>query len=343
MPRDLTSLHTDLPVWAAPMAGGAGSPDLVEAAARAGGLGFLAGGYRTPADLAAQITRVRANGAVFGVNLFTPNPVPVAPDAYRTYARVLQREADRFHLILPAGNVTEDDDAWEEKVALLLRTPVPLVSFTFGLPHSDTVRALQNVGSLVAQTVTTPAEALAAAETGADLLIVQAAAAGGHSATLTPSRPLAPTPLPDLVSDVRHSVPLPVIAAGGIATPADTAAALRAGADAVMVGTVLLRTHESGASAPHKAALADPAYTDTTLTRAFTGRPARALRNRFTDTYEQAAPLGYPAVHHLTSPLRKAATAANDTELIHLWAGTGYRQARDEPAAKTLTRLAAGR
>ncbi|MFF9496576.1 nitronate monooxygenase [Streptomyces flaveolus] len=341
MPGDLTALATDLPVWAAPMAGGPSTPALVTAAARAGGLGFLAGGYKTPADLAAQITQVRAEGVPFGVNLFAPNPVPVASDTYRVYARALQPEADRYGLTLPAEPRSEDDDAWDDKIDLLLKSPVPLVSFTFGLPRPGTVRALQEAGSLVAQSVTTPSEALAAAETGADVLIVQAPAAGGHSATLTPDRPLAPVSLPDLVSDVRHTVPLPVIAAGGIATSADTAAALRAGAGAAMVGTVLLRTHESGASTPHKAALADPAFTDTTVTRAFTGRPARALRNRFTDTYEPLAPLGYPALHHLTGPLRKAASAAGDTSLIHLWAGTGYRQARKEPAAQTLTRLAA--
>ncbi|MFF9212829.1 MULTISPECIES: nitronate monooxygenase [unclassified Streptomyces] len=341
MPRDLTSLHTDLPVWAAPMAGGPSTPALIQAAARAGGLGFLAGGYKTTPDLAAQITHVRASGAVFGVNLFAPNPVPITPAAHRAYARALKPEADRYHLDLPADAVTEDDDAWTDKLELLLRDPVPLVSFTFGLPHPDTVRALQEAGSLVAQSVTTPAEALAAAGIGVDLLIVQASAAGGHSATLTPSRPLTEIPLPDLISDVRHTAALPVIAAGGIATPADTAAALRAGAIAAMVGTALLRTHESGASAPHKAALADPAFTDTTVTRAFTGRPARALRNRFTDTYELVAPLGYPALHHLTSPLRKAATAEDDTDLVHLWAGTGYRHARVEPAAVTLARLAA--
>ncbi|WP_326793767.1 nitronate monooxygenase (plasmid) [Streptomyces sp. NBC_00841] len=343
MPRDLTSLNADLPVWAAPMAGGPSTPALVVAAARAGGLGLLAGGYRTAAELAAQIAQVRASGVVFGVNLFAPNPVPVTADAYRTYACALQPEADRYGLTLPAEPVNGDDDAWTDKLELLLETPVPLVSFTFGLPGTDTVRALQDVGSLVAQSVTTPAEALAAAEIGADLLIVQASAAGGHSATLTPDRPVTPIPLPDLVSDVRHTVPLPVITADGIATPADTAAALRAGAHAAMVGTVLLRTHESGASAPHKTALTDPAFAGTTLTRAFTGRTARALRNRFTDRYEPLAPLGYPALHHLTSPLRKAATAAHDTDLIHLWAGTGYRQARVEPAAQTLTRLAAER
>ncbi|MBT2409861.1 nitronate monooxygenase [Streptomyces sp. ISL-12] len=344
MPRGLASLTADLPVWAAPMDGGPSTPALVQAAARAGGLGFLAGGDRSPADLAAQIAEVRASGVDFGVNLFAHNPIPVTSHAYRGYVHALILEAERYgvDLTVELEPANEDDDAWSDKTDLLLEVPVPLVSFTFGLPHPDTVRALQGTGSLVAQTVTSPAEALAAAETGADLLIVQAPAAVGHSATFTPDRPLTPIDLPDLVSDVRHTVPLPVIATGGIATPADTAAALRAGAHAAMVGTLLLRTHESGASTPHKAALVDPAFTDTTLTRVFTGRPARALRNRFTDTFERSAPLGYPALHHLTSRLRKAATAAHDTDLMPLWAGTGHRRARDEPAAQTLTRLAAG-
>src|SRR5207244_1859972 len=117
---------------------------------------------------------------------------------------------------------------------------------------------------------------------GVDALIVQAAAGGGHSATLTPARPPAPVRLTDLIAEVRRAAALPVIAAGGITTAADVVAALAAGAEAAMVGTALLRTYESGASAPHKAALADPAFTTTTITRAYTGRPARALRNHFT-------------------------------------------------------------
>jgi nitronate monooxygenase len=340
MSRDLSLLKTALPVWAAPMAGGPSTPALVRAAARAGGLGFLAGGYKSPLALADQIIEVHDSGAAFGVNIFAPNPLPITADNYRTYARALQKEADRYDLPLPAELPAEDDDAFSKKIDLLLTAPVPLVSFTFGLPDPDTVRALQDTDTLVAQTITTRTEALAAANTGVDLLIVQAPAAGGHSATLTPDRPLTPISLPDLVSDVRHATNLPVIATGGITTAADTAAALKAGAHAAMVGTALLRTHESGASPAHKAALADPAFTTTVVTRAFTGRPARALRNHFTDHYEPTAPLGYPALHHLTSALRKAATTANDTRLIHLWAGTGYRQARMEPATQTLTRLA---
>ena len=100
---------------------------------------------------------------------------------------------------------------------------------------------------------------------------------------------------------------------------------------------MLLRADESGASATHQAALTDPSRTQTTVTRAFTGRPARGLRNGFIDTFEALAPLGYPAIHHLTSPLRKAAAAAGEPDLVHLWAGTGYRHARKAPTAEILS------
>ncbi|MEU9383169.1 nitronate monooxygenase [Streptomyces sp. NPDC048279] len=87
--------------------------------------------------------------------------------------------------------------------------------------------------------------------------------------------------------------------------------------------------------------MADPAFATTVLTRAFTGRPARAPRNHFTDRYDLLAPAGYPAVHHLTAPLRKAAAEAGDTRLIHLWAGRGHHEAKQEGAARTLERIAA--
>jgi NAD(P)H-dependent flavin oxidoreductase YrpB (nitropropane dioxygenase family) len=107
-----------------------------------------------------------------------------------------------------------------------------------------------------------------------------------------------------------------------------------------MVGTVLLRCDESAASAVHREAIADHRRGDTVVTRAFTGRPARALRNAFIDRYDADAPLGYPALHHLTSPLRRAAAAAGDPELVNLWAGTGFRDATAEPVATILSRLA---
>jgi NAD(P)H-dependent flavin oxidoreductase YrpB (nitropropane dioxygenase family) len=191
------------------------------------------------------------------------------------------------------------------------------------------------------QTVTSVDEARLAADAGVDLLAVQASAAGGHSGTLTPGVTPPMIPLPDLVRQVTAAVRLPVIGAGGIGAASDVAATLRAGAVAVAVGTVLVRADESGASAAHKAALSEPALTETVVTRAFTGRPARALRNAFTDRHIEA-PLGYPAVHFLTSPIRKAAAAAGDIGRLHLWAGTAYRQATPEALALVLDRLTNG-
>lgn len=181
-----TDLDLKVPVIAAPMAGGASTPALVAAASRAGGLGFLAAGYKTPQALSDQIDAVRAEGVSFGVNVFAPNPVPVDVDAYRAYARAIQVEADRYGITLADGEPVEDDDYFEDKIDLLLASPVPVVSFTFGFPAPGVIKALRAAGSLVVLTVTSEAEAVLAVDAGADLLVVQSSAAGGHSGTLTP-------------------------------------------------------------------------------------------------------------------------------------------------------------
>ena len=338
MTSPLTNLGLRIPVIAAPMSGGATTPAMVIAAAGAGSMGFLGAGYKTPESLRAEISAVRDASIPFGVNVFAPNPVPITVESYRRYAAAVQREADRFGLSLPADPV-DDDDAFGAKIDLLLSSPVPIVSFTFGLPGAGVVRALQKAGTTVVQTVTSRQEAELAAAAGADMLAVQAGAAGGHSGTFTPDRTPEQVPIAELIAQVTAAVPVPVIAAGGLATPEDVAGVLRAGAVAAAVGTVLLRADESGASATHQAALTDPSRTQTTVTRAFTGRPARGLRNGFIDTFEALAPLGYPAIHHLTSPLRKAAAAAGEPDLVHLWAGTGYRHARKAPTAEILSGL----
>jgi len=334
----LVGLGITTPVLAAPMAGGPTTAALVTAAARSGGMGFLAAGYKTAEQLHQQITEVRAAAQVFGVNLFAPNPLAVDPAEYRRYAEALRPLAERYGVELPPAPV-EDDDHWEQKLDLLRGDPVPVVSFTFAIPSRQVIDSLRSRGSIVAATVTNAAEARAATDAGVDMLAVQGYAAGGHSATLTPSRFPEPIPTAVLVAMIQDASRLPVIAAGGLAAPAQVAAVIHSGAQAVMVGTALLRTSESGASAAHRAAVADRS-SETVLTRAFTGRPARGIRNQFIDAYDTVAPSGYPAVHHLTSPIRKAAAAAGDPESVHLWAGTGYQQAATGQAADVLRTLA---
>ena len=337
----LDDFAMSIPLVAAPMSGGPTTPQMVIAAARAGGLGTLAAGYKTVGDLEAQIAEVRAEGIAFGVNVFAPNPLPVDHDAYRRYAAKIQRRADRFGVQLPAEPI-EDTDAYDAKIELLLDAPVPMVSFTFGIPTQAVIARLRRAGSVVAQTVTTGAEAARAQAAGVDVLIGQAPAAGGHSATLSPLTEPRRIGIVDLLHEIRSQTSLPVIVAGGLATTISVADVIRAGAIAAAVGTALLRSAESGASSTYQAALGDPARTETVVTHCFSGRPARGLRNAFIDTFDADAPFGYPAIHHLTSPLRKAAAAANEPELVNLWAGAGYRHATTEPTADILHRLAAG-
>lgn len=333
----LADLGVELPVIAAPMAGGPTTPELVLAAAGTGALGFLAGGYQTAESLEAQVATVAAATSRFGVNLFAPNPVPVDREDYDRYRARLLPDAEPFGAGLPALPV-EDDDAWRDKIDLLSARPVPVVSFTFGIPDAAALQALRRAGSILVQTVTSAGEAARAAAAGVDLIAVQAAAAGGHSATLTPAVTPPSRPLLDLLQKVRQAVDTPAIVAGGIVEPGQVAAAIAGGAQAAMVGTALLLAPEAGTSAAHRRALQEDRG-DTVVTRAFTGRPARALANEFLRRHREA-PLGYPALHHLTRPLRRAAAAAGDPEFVNLWAGTGYRSVAGRPAGDTLRFLA---
>jgi nitronate monooxygenase len=336
----MESLGIGHPVLAAPMSGGPTTPAMVTAAARAGSMGFLAGGYKSADLLSEQIEEVRRSGSFFGVNLFAPNPIPVDPAAFRTYARLLQPDADPYQLDLAGASIVEDDDHWRDKVDLLRTDPVPVVSFTFGVPDAGVVKDLQRAGSRILQTVTSPEEALRAQDVGVDGLVVQGGGAGGHSATTAPSQPPARRPLDELVRTVTAVSRLPVLAAGGVGSAGDVATLLASGAEAVLVGTLLLLTEESGASVTYQQALASREEGPTVVTRAFSGRPAGALPNRFTEQYGANAPLGYPAIHHLTTPLRRAAAVAGDAELINLWAGSAFHLARPESTTDTLLRLA---
>ena len=258
MTPPLSELGVTLPVIAAPMAGGPTTVDMVLAAARAGSMGFLAAGYKTPEAMHAESRPGALGRSAVRCQPVAPNSVPIEPQAYHRYAAAIQPEADRFNLALPA-NPIEDDDLFGVKMDALLARPVPVVSFTFGIP-ANAVDPQPAVGQgLSSYRPSRPARKLKlAAEAGVDALAVQSAFAGGHSGTLTPERRPAEVPLADLVSEVRHHVALPILAAGGLATAEDVAAAIRAGAAAAAVGTVLLRARESGASATHRAALIDP-------------------------------------------------------------------------------------
>lgn len=319
------------------MAGGASTPALAAAVSEAGGLGFLAAGYKSAADVERELAEARkATTRPFGVNVFVPARPDVDEEAIAAYAETLADEAERYGAEL--GEPRWDDDGWEAKLELLGRERPAVVSFTFGCPDREVVAALQAADVSVWCTVTTAGEAQSATAAGADALVVQGAEAGAHQGSFedTDEPPIA---LLELLQLVRGATDLPLVAAGGIADGAGLAAALAAGATAAQIGTALLLTPEAGTSAPHRAALAGDA--PTVLTRAFTGRRARGILNRFIREHEPLAPRGYPQVHHLTAPIRAAARAAGDPDGINLWAGEAYRRAEATSAGELVRRWAA--
>ncbi|TQK44535.1 nitroalkane oxidase [Streptomyces sp. SLBN-118] len=342
----MSSALTDLcryPIVQAPMAGGASCPQLAAAVSEAGGLGFLAAGYKTADGMYQEVKQVRGLTAQpFGVNLFMPQPNTADPGAVEVYRNQLAGEATWYET--PLGDPESGrDDGYEAKLAILLDDPVPLVSFTFGCPTRSVLDSFAKAGTFTVVTVTTPEEAQAAQWAGADAVCVQGIEAGGHQGTHRddPESDGTGIGLLSLVALVRESVQLPVIAAGGLMRGGQIAGVLAAGAVAAQLGTAFLVCPESGANALHKQAMTNPLFVRTELTRAFSGRPARGLVNRFMREHGPYAPAAYPQVHHLTSGLRKAAAKAGDPQGMALWAGQGHRLARELPAGRLIDVLVA--
>ncbi|MEU1933598.1 nitronate monooxygenase [Streptomyces coeruleorubidus] len=341
----MSSALTDLfphPIVQAPMAGGVSVPKLAAAVCEAGGLGFLAAGYKTADGMYEEIKQLRSlTGRPFGVNLFMPQPEYADPAAIDVYAHQLSGEASWYEAELGDPD-SGRDDGYETKLAVLRDNPVPVVSFHFGTPSREVVDALHRVGTFVLVTATTPDEARAVERAGADAVIAQGVEAGGHQGTHRdiPETDGSGIGLLSLVAQIRETVSLPIIAAGGIMRGGQIAAVLAAGASAAQLGTAFLATAESGANALHKQALTNPLFVRTELTRAFSGRPARGLVNRFLREHGPYAPAAYPEIHHLTSPLRKAAAKAGDAQGMALWAGQGHWMARELPAGQLVEVLA---
>jgi nitronate monooxygenase len=330
-----------LPLAVAPMAGGPSTVDLVVAGARAGALAFLAGGYQTAPALAEEMAAVRAAGVdTFGVNLFVPGGPTRQVEELAAYVTAVEPDATALGVAL--GEARWDDDGYPTKVDAVRAAPPAVVSFTFGIPAGDVVRAFQAAGSLVLITVTTPEEAVLALRAGPDALVLQGAEAGAHRGSLVNAdRPDEDRPVRALLAAVRRRTLVPLVAGGGVAGPGDVADLLARGADMVVAGTAFLRCPESGAPAVLKEALGAASHTGTTITRAFSGRRARALVNAMVEGHP-GAPAAYPEINNATRPLRAASARAGDTGHMSLYAGTGFHGAAARPAAEVVDWLLSG-
>ena len=352
----LAALGLPYPIFQAPMAG-VSTPALAAAVSQAGALGALGLGASTAESAQALLSEARALGARrLHANGFC-HP-PAMRDAGREQAWIQHfegafrsRGAVSPKALTPPYVPFQNDDAM---LGVLLEARPEVVSFHFGLPREDQLKALHRVGTLTLVSVTSAEDGQAALDAGVGGLIAQGIEAGGHRSTFF-SEGDKGLGTAALLAQLRPLSERPLIAAGGVMTGLDLRALLSAGADAVQLGTAFLLCPEAGTGAAYRARLnahlaalqagenSSDLEAGTVLTAALSGRPARGLRNEVTERAElPEAPLPppYPIAYDLTK--RLAALPAPDAAEAYgaCWAGTGVGRLRALPAANLVETLA---
>jgi nitronate monooxygenase len=339
----LNRLGIEHPIFLAPMAGGPGTPELAAAVSNAGGLGFLGCAYLSPEQAVASIRRTRElTSRPISVNLFAGGygaKAQVDPAAMLAVLAEVHRELGLAGPSLPP----EPADNFAELLEVVLEARPAAFSFAFGIPDQKDLKRLHERGILVLGTATTLEEARLLEKAGVEGIVAQGAEAGAHRGTFAAPFEAAMVPTLQLVREVCAAVSLPVIAAGGLMDGRDIRRALQAGASAAQLGTAFLASPESGASPAYKSAILNAKSDTTVITRAFSGRPARGLRNEFIARVEAraAAILPFPLQNSLTRPMRAEAGRRGDARFLSLWAGEGVERARAMPAGELVKTLVA--
>ncbi|EOV9525335.1 NAD(P)H-dependent flavin oxidoreductase [Bacillus cytotoxicus] len=340
-----TSRVTDIlqikyPIIQAGMAGAITTPELVAAVSNSGGLGTLGAGYMSPEKIREAIYKIRQlTDKPFGVNLLVTKEIQIEKEKVNEakvllsgMSRELGIEEDEFKL----------PQSYKEQLQVLLEEKVPVVSFAFQTLEQEEINVLKRRGIKVIGTATHVAEAKALAELGVDMITGQGSEAGGHRGTFIGKEQDAMIGtfvlIPQLVAAVSH---IPIIAAGGVMNGKGFVAALALGAEGVQMGSAFLTSEESMAHDVYKEAILQSADTSTTVTRVFSGRYARGIRNTFIEKHEgkeDRLPM-YPVQNVLTSKIRQEAAKQNKGEYMSLWAGQASSLARVESAQRVVERV----
>lgn len=329
-------LGIDYPIIQAGMAGGATTVELVAAVSEAGGLGSLGAAYMAPDELRRAIREIQQRTSrSFAVNIF-------ASSERDDFSRLdeVQNSLNRFRSELQIGNggsQYKSPDWSEEQFNICVELGVPIISTAFGCLSPRQMAVAEQQGIKVIVMVTTVEEALQAERSGAAAIVAQGSEAGGHRSTFSldthPAGALVGTM--SLVPQVVDAVGIPVIAAGGITDGRGLFASIVLGAQAVQIGTRFLTSVESGAHPVYKRAIFSSTEESTVVTKSFSGRPARGIKNRFIEEFEGSgvAPLPFPSQNTVTKDIRAAAAKSSNPEFMSLWAGQSTRALTEEQGA----------
>ncbi len=340
----LDLLEIEAPIIQAPMAG-VSTPEMAAAVSNAGALGSIGVGATDAPGARKMIAAFRARSPrSLNVNVFCHAPARAERAREASWLERLRPEFERFGAHPPAElheiyrSFVEDD----AMLAMLVAEKPKVVSFHFGVPAPERVRALREAGIVLLGTATNLVDARTLAAAGVDAIVAQGFEAGGHRGMFDPDAADDALPTLALTQLLVREVDRPIVAAGGIMDGAGIEAALKLGASAAQLGTAFVPCDESTIDVGYRAALASDAAHHTVMTRAISGRPARCLANRFTalgaDVPSRAVP-DYPIAYDAGKALHAAGKAAGDFGFGAQWAGHGAPRARPMPAGALVALL----
>ncbi|QED46483.1 NAD(P)H-dependent flavin oxidoreductase [Cytobacillus dafuensis] len=334
-------LGISYPIFQAPMAGGITTPALISDTSNCGGLGNLGAGYMKPEEIKEAINEIRRlTDRPFGVNLFVPNVKGIYADEVlaamthklNAYGKELGVEET------PIAQEKNYQALYEDQVEEVLRAKIPVCSFTFGIPDKEVMKDLRKQGCVIIGTATNVREAFELEESGVDMIVAQGSEAGGHRGTFHQEESGLIGSMA-LIPQVADAVSKPVIAAGGIMDSRGIAASIILGAKGVQLGTAFLTCRESGAASIYKQKLLKSTEEQTTFTKAFSGKLARGISNRFIMEMRDQTAMPFPLQNDMTGPIRKQAAKLEESDFMSIWAGQGIRMAKERTVKELMKEL----
>jgi nitronate monooxygenase len=316
-------LKISLPIVQAPMAGGIATPALVAAVSNAGGLGSLGCGYNTPDEMRLAIREVKKlTDKPFAVNLFISEVAHASDDQLERARKAVSESCKELNVKISPVHAPYAPSS-DEQMQVVIDEKIPVLSFTFGILSEKWLKEFKANNVVLIGTATSLAEAKIFEEKGIDIIAAQGSEAGGHRGTFIGKAKDSLFDIASLTKTIIYNIKIPVLASGGIMNAEGVVAALASGASGVQMGTAFIASPESGASDAFKELLLKSEFDDTVLTRAFSGKYARGIKNKFMTRMEKQEQdiLHYPIQNALTSGMRKAAANQNNTDFMSLWAG----------------------
>lgn len=341
-------LNIQYPIIQAPMAGGITTSGLVAEVSNAGGLGMIGAGYLTPAQTREQIREIRQlTSNPFGINLFVPSEFNVTEDAVQSANQLLHSIREQLNLEhIDSFDIPEFNNIFEsfmEQVKVVIEEKVSICSFTFGVPSKEVIDELKQHNITLIGTATTVREAVENEKLGIDMVVVQGSEAGGHRGNFMDGHQESLVGLMSLIPQVVDHVSIPVIAAGGIMDGRGLMASICLGAQGVQLGTAFLTCVESGAHKVHKEAILNAAEDQMIFTRAFSGKWARGIKNKFIldmQEHELRVP-DFPVQNLLTQVIRKTGSGQNNQDFMSLWSGQSPRLAKNQSVERLMKNIIA--